>query len=266
MQTEEKARPSELESQPELLGPVLDRKDRVEPLPDLASLSDDELKQLIDELTREEQEVSYRRRLLHGKIDILRAELVARLQKSGGKSVLEHVDIDALTDILDGQGRAACRRWPTSTAPSAASRTRRPRTTARTAAPLLVREEEPGEATMALTPEQAEEKGTADLRRTRDRGAGARRPLGRRQGGGDASALDRERTTVGRSPDCDIFLDDVTVSRRHAVVVAGRGPPRDRGPRQPQRHLPEPAADRVAAPLADGDELQIGKYRLTFLQ
>jgi len=72
----------------------------VEPLPDLASLSDTELKALIDELTREEQEVSYRRRILHGKIDILRAELVVRLQKTGGKSVLEHVDVDALTDIL----------------------------------------------------------------------------------------------------------------------------------------------------------------------
>jgi hypothetical protein len=75
----------------------------VEPLPDLASLSDSELKELIDELTREEQEISYRRRILHGKIDILRAELVARLQKSGGKSVLEHVDVDALTDILTGK-------------------------------------------------------------------------------------------------------------------------------------------------------------------
>jgi hypothetical protein len=75
----------------------------VEPLPDLGKLSDDELKGLIDELTHEEQEVSYRRRLLHGKIDILRAELVARLQKSGGKSVLEQVDMEALTDILTGK-------------------------------------------------------------------------------------------------------------------------------------------------------------------
>ena len=75
----------------------------MEPLPDLASLSDDALKELIDQLTREEQEVSYRRRILHGKIDILRAELVVRLQKSEGKSVLEHVDIDALTDILTGK-------------------------------------------------------------------------------------------------------------------------------------------------------------------
>jgi hypothetical protein len=75
----------------------------LEPLPDLASLSDAELKDLIDELTREEQEVSYRRRILHGKIDILRAELVVRLQKSGGKSVLERVDVEALTDILTGK-------------------------------------------------------------------------------------------------------------------------------------------------------------------
>ena len=75
----------------------------MEPLPDLASLSDTELKHLIDELTEEEQEISYRRRLLHGKIDILRAELVARLQKSEGKSVLDHVDVDRLANILAGK-------------------------------------------------------------------------------------------------------------------------------------------------------------------
>jgi len=75
----------------------------MEPLPDLATLTDEDLKKLIDELTREEQEVSYRRRILHGKIDILRAELVVRLQKSEGKSVLEHVDVDSLTDILTGK-------------------------------------------------------------------------------------------------------------------------------------------------------------------
>ena len=75
----------------------------MEALPDLATLSDEDLKKLIDELTVEEQEVSYRRRLLHGKIDILRAELVARLQKTKGESVLGHVDVDALTDILSGK-------------------------------------------------------------------------------------------------------------------------------------------------------------------
>lgn len=72
----------------------------MEPFPDLDSLSDTELKRLIDDLQKEEQEVSYRRRLLHGKIDILRAELVARLQKSQGRSVLDDVDVDRLTEIL----------------------------------------------------------------------------------------------------------------------------------------------------------------------
>ena len=75
----------------------------MEPLPDLGALSDDELKGLIDELEEKEREVSYQRRLLHGKIDILRAELVARLQREGGKSVLDQVDIDRLTQILTGK-------------------------------------------------------------------------------------------------------------------------------------------------------------------
>jgi hypothetical protein len=77
----------------------------VEPLPDLATLSDADLKALIDDLQREEHEVSYRRRLLHGKIDILRAELVARLQKQvgAGESPLSDVDVDKLTEILAGK-------------------------------------------------------------------------------------------------------------------------------------------------------------------
>lgn len=75
----------------------------MEPLPDLASTSDEELKRLISEYTQEEQEVSYRRRILHGKIDILRAELVARLQKTGGRSVLDDVNVEALSDILAGK-------------------------------------------------------------------------------------------------------------------------------------------------------------------
>ncbi|HEV8178789.1 MAG TPA: hypothetical protein VGP54_00650 [Gaiellaceae bacterium] len=75
----------------------------MEPLPDLATLSDVDLKKLIDDLTHEEQEVSYRRRLLHGKIDILRAELVARLHETEGRSVLETVDVESLTAILTGK-------------------------------------------------------------------------------------------------------------------------------------------------------------------
>ena len=75
----------------------------MEPLPDLANLSDKDLKALIDDYTQEEQEVSYRRRILHGKIDILRADLVARLQKTGGQSVLDQVDVESLTEILAGK-------------------------------------------------------------------------------------------------------------------------------------------------------------------
>ena len=75
----------------------------MEPLPDLASTSDEELKRLIDDLTKQEQEVSYQRRILHGKIDLLRAELQARLKKTGGKSVLEEVDVDHLAAILAGK-------------------------------------------------------------------------------------------------------------------------------------------------------------------
>jgi hypothetical protein len=75
----------------------------VEPLPDLGSLSDRELKSLIEDLERSEREVSYQRRILHGKIDILRAELVARLQSSGGRSVLDEVDVNRLTEILTGK-------------------------------------------------------------------------------------------------------------------------------------------------------------------
>ena len=74
--------------------------------PDLGALSDQELKDLIQELTEEEQEISYQRRILHGKIDILRAELVNRLRKKQeqGESVLSGSDVQQLTDILSGKG------------------------------------------------------------------------------------------------------------------------------------------------------------------
>ena len=77
----------------------------MEALPDLASLSDEALRELIRELVEEEREVSYRRRILHGRIDILRAELVVRLQASGGKSILDEVDVDNLAGILAGKSQ-----------------------------------------------------------------------------------------------------------------------------------------------------------------
>ena len=73
--------------------------------PDLGSLSDLELKDVIRQLSEEETEISYKRRILHGKIDILRAELVNRLRKKheGGDVLITGEDVQRLTDILAGQ-------------------------------------------------------------------------------------------------------------------------------------------------------------------
>ncbi|HEY2658027.1 MAG TPA: hypothetical protein VGI55_19760 [Solirubrobacteraceae bacterium] len=73
--------------------------------PDLGSLTDQELKDLIKELTEEEIEISYKRRILHGKIDILRAELVNRLRRKdeNGELVISGADVQQLTDILAGR-------------------------------------------------------------------------------------------------------------------------------------------------------------------
>jgi anti-sigma-K factor RsiG len=70
--------------------------------PDLGSLSDVELKDVIRQLTAEETEISYKRRILHGKIDILRAELVNRLRNKheGGEIMITGDDVQRLTDIL----------------------------------------------------------------------------------------------------------------------------------------------------------------------
>ena len=73
--------------------------------PDIGSMSDQELKDLIGQLTEEERHVSYRRRVLHGKIDILRAELVNRLKvkREEGDAALTGADVQQLTDILLGK-------------------------------------------------------------------------------------------------------------------------------------------------------------------
>ena len=88
-----------------------------------------------------------------------------------------------------------------------------------------------------------------------------------RSGGGRAGeqfALERTQTTIGRTPDCDIFLDDVTVSRRHAIVARGATgfTLEDLGSLNGtflNRHRIE------KADLENGDEVQIGKYRLIYL-
>jgi hypothetical protein len=73
--------------------------------PDVSSMSDKELKDLISELADEERAISYRRRLLHGKIDILRAELVNRLKakREAGDVLITGQDVQQLTDILLGK-------------------------------------------------------------------------------------------------------------------------------------------------------------------
>jgi hypothetical protein len=74
----------------------------IDTFPDLGSLTDAELKDLIGQLTEEEVDISYRRRILHGKIDILRAELVNRLRKKhdGGEQLITGDDVQRLTEIL----------------------------------------------------------------------------------------------------------------------------------------------------------------------
>ena len=80
---------------------------------------------------------------------------------------------------------------------------------------------------------------------------------------GSKFALDNDVTRAGRHPNSDIFLDDITVSRRHAEVVR----------REEGYHVRDAGSlngtylnrERIdEAPLANGDELQIGKFRLVF--
>jgi len=70
--------------------------------PDLPNLTDEELTALIRQLTAEEREVSMRRRVLHGRIELLKAELIRRL-KGRDEGALSVVDVDALSKILAGR-------------------------------------------------------------------------------------------------------------------------------------------------------------------
>jgi pSer/pThr/pTyr-binding forkhead associated (FHA) protein len=89
-----------------------------------------------------------------------------------------------------------------------------------------------------------------------------------RSGGGRAGESfvpSADRTLIGRSPECDIFLDDVTVSRRHAELRRDG----DRFTIEDLGSLNGTFVNRrriETAELEDDDELQIGKYRLTFLR
>ncbi len=72
----------------------------VEPVPDLSTLTDDDLRSMIRELEKEEDEISFRRRVLHGRIDILRAELVARLREQVSAGEAQLADVERLSEIL----------------------------------------------------------------------------------------------------------------------------------------------------------------------
>jgi hypothetical protein len=85
--------------------PPPDRSEMEETFPDIGSMSDQELKAMIAQLAEEERAVSYRRRILHGRIDILRAELVTRLRnkRKEGDALITGDDVQKLTDILLGK-------------------------------------------------------------------------------------------------------------------------------------------------------------------
>jgi hypothetical protein len=127
----------------------------------------------------------------------------------------------------------------------------------------LLAHESGGETTMSFPAEEIGDEIPAALDET------IRGPaLVVRSGGGRAGESfvpKDERTLIGRSPECDIFLDDVTVSRRHAELV------RD-GDTFTIRDLGSLNGTFVnrrrieAVSLKDDDELQIGKYRMTFLR
>ena len=72
----------------------------MEPLPDLSTLGDDDLRVMIRDLEKEEDEISFRRRVLHGRIDILRAELVARLREQVSAGEAQLADVERLSEIL----------------------------------------------------------------------------------------------------------------------------------------------------------------------
>ena len=127
---------------------------------------------------------------------------------------------------------------------------------------LLVKEDGGTEATQTFTAEEGED---APADALEDLGITGPALVVRSGGGRAGETFHPEgETTIGRSPDCGIFLDDVTVSRKHAVVSERDGAflVEDQG------SLNGTFVNRKrveSAQLEDGDGLQIGKYRLTFL-
>ena len=129
---------------------------------------------------------------------------------------------------------------------------------------LGARREGDGDTTVAYQIGETGELEAVDLERVAAQGA----TLVIRAGGGrsgESFPLEGERITIGRRPDSAVFLDDVTVSRDHALIVRRGG----------DWHLDDLGSlngtyvnrHRIETHrLQDGDELQVGKYKLTFLQ
>ena len=128
---------------------------------------------------------------------------------------------------------------------------------------LLVKDDGGAETTQTYTPEEiADEDGPLDE-------IAAEGPaLVVRSGGGRAGehfSPQGDRTTIGRSPDNDIFLDDVTVSRKHAVLVQSGGEIQIEDLGSLNGTFVNRRRIDSAARLESGDEVQIGKYRLSFI-
>ena len=128
---------------------------------------------------------------------------------------------------------------------------------------LLAKDEGGAETTQTYTPEEiADEEGPLDE-------IAAEGPaLVVRSGGGRAGEHfipQGDRTTIGRSPDNDIFLDDVTVSRKHAVVLQSGGELQIEDLGSLNGTFVNRRRIDAATRLESGDEVQIGKYRLSFI-
>ena len=126
---------------------------------------------------------------------------------------------------------------------------------------LLEKGENASETTQTFSPDEVGELATVPVEGLEGPALVVRSGGGR---AGESFSPSGERTRIGRSPDCEIFLDDVTVSRKHAVLVRKDGAffVEDLG------SLNGTFLNRrriESGELADGDELQIGKYRLIFL-
>ena len=198
-----------------------------ETTPNISSMSDQELRDLIDKLTAEEHEVSYRRRILHGQIDLLRAELVNRLRddKPDAGSLIQGADVEKLSQILAGKAE------PPTKPPSDVS----------------------GYMHQVYIYVVVYMHGAALVIRS----GGGR--------AGESFTLDDEKVSIGRTPEAGVFLDDVTVSRNHALLVRRKDGLYidDLGSLNGtyvNRHRIE------SHQLTDGDEIQIGKYKLSYLE